>query len=75
MNLNTTSTLQYSGKTLIKQWDAIIRCSIPDYIMLTARTIIAPKYQIYGIGASILRRSGWREGTGIGANGWMGCAL
>ena len=36
--------------------------------MLTARTIITPKYQVYWIGAAILRRSGWREGTGVGAN-------
>ena len=54
-------------KSLLNQWDAIVK-SIPNYVMLTARTIITPKYQVYGIGAAILRRSGWREGTGVGAN-------
>jgi hypothetical protein len=57
----------YTINSLLRQWDDIIR-SIPDYIMLTARTIITPKYQVYGMGAVILRRCGWREGTGVGAN-------
>jgi hypothetical protein len=53
-------------RTLLGQWDAIIR-TIPDFVTLTARSIVTPKYQIYGIGAALLRRAGWQEGTGVGA--------
>ena len=54
-------------KSLLTQWNAILG-SIPSYVLLTARTIVTPKYQVYGIGAAILRRCGWREGDGVGLN-------
>ena len=53
-------------KSLLTLWNAILS-SIPNYVILTARSIITPKYQVYGIGAAILRRCGWREGDGVGA--------
>ena len=52
-------------KTLLRQWASILN-KIPDSISRTARNITNPDYIPYGMGAVLLRRMGWKEGTSLG---------
>ena len=52
-------------KSLLKQWNSMMS-RIPSSLFSYARGITTPSYVPYGMGAVLLRRMGWKEGTSLG---------